>query len=61
MKLWEGRFSAPMSADADSFNESLSFDKKLYQADIAAGNRYTSYLIGNNWTNTGFRVLTVMD
>lgn len=32
-----------------------------YQADIAAGNRYTSYLIGNNWTNTGFRVLTVMD
>ena len=36
MKLWQGRFSAPMSADADIFNESLSFDKKLYRADITA-------------------------
>ena len=25
-----------MSADADIFNESLSFDKKLYRADITA-------------------------
>ena len=36
MKLWQGRFSAPMSADADAFNESLSFDQKLYRADITA-------------------------
>ncbi len=36
MKLWQGRFSAPMSADADTFNESLSFDQKLYRADITA-------------------------
>lgn len=36
MKLWQGRFAAPMAADADSFNESLSFDKKLYKADITA-------------------------
>lgn len=36
MKLWQGRFSAPMSADADEFNESLSFDKKLYRADVTA-------------------------
>lgn len=36
MKLWQGRFSSPMSADADSFNESLSFDQKLYRADITA-------------------------
>lgn len=36
MKLWEGRFTAPMSADADTFNESLSFDKKLYRADVTA-------------------------
>ena len=25
-----------MSADADAFNESLSFDQKLYRADITA-------------------------
>lgn len=36
MKLWQGRFASPMSADADAFNESLSFDKKLYRADITA-------------------------
>lgn len=36
MKLWEGRFAAPTAADADAFNESLSFDKKLYRADITA-------------------------
>ena len=36
MKLWQGRFSAPMSGDADAFNESLSFDQKLYRADITA-------------------------
>ena len=36
MKLWQGRFSAPMSQDADAFNESLSFDQKLYRADITA-------------------------
>lgn len=32
-----------------------------YQVDIAAGNRYTSYLIGNTWSPSGFRVLTVAD
>ena len=36
MKLWQGRFAAPTAADADAFNESLSFDKKLYKADITA-------------------------
>ncbi|MBQ9118021.1 MAG: argininosuccinate lyase [Clostridia bacterium] len=36
MKLWQGRFSTPLSADADAFNQSLSFDKKLYKADITA-------------------------
>lgn len=36
MKLWQGRFAAPTAADADAFNESLSFDKKLYRADITA-------------------------
>ncbi len=32
-----------------------------YQADITAGNQYTSYLIGNTWSPSGFRVLTVAD
>ena len=32
-----------------------------FQTDIAAGNRYTSYLIGNNWSDVGFRVLTIED
>lgn len=32
-----------------------------YQVDITAGTKYTSYLIGNNWSDTGFRVLTVED
>ncbi|MCD8039930.1 MAG: argininosuccinate lyase [Clostridia bacterium] len=36
MKLWEGRFSAPTAKDADLFNDSLPFDKKLWKADITA-------------------------
>lgn len=44
MKLWEGRFSAPMSADADAFNESLSFDRKLYRADITASVAHATML-----------------
>ena len=34
MKLWEGRFAQATAADADAFNECLSFDKKLYAQDI---------------------------
>ena len=44
MKLWQGRFSAPMSADADAFNESLSFDQKLYRADITASLAHSEML-----------------
>ena len=44
MKLWQGRFSAPMSADADVFNESLSFDKKLYRADVTASIAHATML-----------------
>lgn len=32
-----------------------------YQTDIQAGGRYTSYLLGNIWSDMGFRVLTVAD
>lgn len=44
MKLWEGRFAAPAAANADAFNESLSFDKKLYSADIAASVAHATML-----------------
>ncbi|MBR2904176.1 MAG: argininosuccinate lyase [Clostridia bacterium] len=44
MKLWQGRFSTPLSADADAFNESLSFDKKLYKADITASIAHATML-----------------
>ena len=32
-----------------------------YSADIAPGKNYTSYLIGNSWSDLNFRVLTVED
>ncbi len=36
MKLWEGRFTQPSAQGADDFNQSLSFDYKLYWHDILA-------------------------
>lgn len=44
MKLWQGRFSAPMSQDADVFNQSLPFDKKLYRVDITASIAHATML-----------------
>ena len=44
MKLWQGRFATPIAADADAFNESLSFDKKLYKADITASLAHSEML-----------------
>ena len=44
MKLWQGRFDKPLSADADAFNESLSFDKKLYKVDITASIAHATML-----------------
>jgi len=44
MKLWQGRFETSLSADADAFNESLSFDKKLYKADITASVAHATML-----------------
>lgn len=34
MKMWSGRFKDTIDAQADSFNSSLSFDKRLYRHDI---------------------------
>ncbi len=36
MKLWEGRFKGTSAKGADDFNQSLSFDYKLYWHDILA-------------------------
>ena len=36
MKLWEGRFTQPSAQSEDEFNQSLSFDYKLYWHDILA-------------------------
>lgn len=36
MKLWQGRFEEPTAKDADDFNDSLPFDKKLWREDITA-------------------------
>lgn len=44
MKLWQGRFETSLSVDADAFNESLSFDKKLYKADITASVAHATML-----------------
>ncbi len=44
MKLWQGRFEKPISADADAFNESLSFDRKLWQVDIEASVAHATML-----------------
>ena len=44
MKLWQGRFAAPMAQDADDFNQSLPFDKKLYRADVTASDRKSTRL-----------------
>ena len=35
MKLWQGRTDAATSAEADAFNSSISFDSRMYRADIA--------------------------
>lgn len=44
MKLWQGRFEGKISADADVFNESLTFDKQLYHADITASVAHATML-----------------
>ena len=44
MKLWDGRFTEPMAKDADEFNESLSFDKQLYRADVKASIAHATML-----------------
>ena len=44
MKLWEGRFDKPTAVNADSFNDSLPFDKKLWKEDIIASVAHATML-----------------
>lgn len=44
MKLWEGRFEGKTAANADSFNDSLPFDKNLWAADITASIAHATML-----------------
>ncbi len=44
MKLWEGRFDAPTARNADLFNDSLPFDKKLWAVDITASLAHAAML-----------------
>ncbi len=43
-KLWQGRFDTPLSADADGFNQSLTFDQKLFDVDLDASIAHATML-----------------
>ncbi len=43
-KLWQGRFDTPLSADADAFNQSLTFDQKLFDVDLDASIAHATML-----------------
>lgn len=44
MKLWYGRFQHDVNKAADSFNSSLSFDKRLYRCDIEGSKAHCTML-----------------
>ena len=44
MKLWSGRFEQEVDKAADSFNSSLSFDKRLYRCDILGSKAHCTML-----------------
>ena len=44
MKLWDGRFENPSSKNAEEYNDSLSFDKKLWTIDLTASLAHANML-----------------
>ena len=36
-KIWQGRFKKKMDPEADSFNASISFDRRLFKYDVISG------------------------
>ena len=43
-KLWGGRFQKDTDALVNDFNESISFDQRLYQQDIAGSKAHAAML-----------------
>ncbi|HDQ26319.1 MAG TPA: argininosuccinate lyase [bacterium] len=43
-KTWKGRFKKELDADADAFNASVDFDKRLFKYDVAAGRAHARAL-----------------
>ena len=43
-KLWGGRFQKDTDALVNDFNESISFDRRLYQQDIAGSKAHAAML-----------------
>lgn len=43
-KIWQGRFKKKMDPEADSFNASISFDKRLFKYDVVSGLSHTRAL-----------------
>lgn len=44
-KTWEGRFKKTLDPDADRFNASISFDKRLFKYDVKAGMAHAKALL----------------
>lgn len=43
-KTWKGRFKKELDRDADKFNASISFDKRLFKYDVLAGQAHARAL-----------------
>ncbi len=43
-KTWKGRFKKELDKDADKFNASISFDKRLFRCDVLAGQAHARAL-----------------
>ncbi|HRU38643.1 MAG TPA: argininosuccinate lyase [Candidatus Goldiibacteriota bacterium] len=43
-KTWKGRFKKELDPDADKFNASISFDKRLFKYDVLAGKAHARAL-----------------
>jgi len=44
-KLWGGRFTGATDPLMHSFNQSLSYDKRMYKADIVGSQAYAKGLV----------------
>ena len=47
-KMWAGRTDGILNKDADDFNSSISFDKKMYKQDILGSIAHSQMLAQKN-------------